>query len=217
MDMSFAHVTTCPLCRTGWLHEKKTTMLDVVEFGDFIIRFSVNAVAMSILIFGIFYGRHSDRVLATTAAMFNIFGFAVLGKLASVEFSLAAGFGLFAILALFNLRSKSIGLVEIAYFFGAVTIALICSIGPTSIMNVIAVCGVVLAGVWIVDHPALMRGSLTMTVTLDDIDPQMLLDHARVKKVLAGKLAADVLNYRVLEMDLSTGIAVLSVSYRRPD
>lgn len=48
--------------------------------------------------------------------MFNIFAFAVLTILSSVQFSLAAGFGLFAILALFSLQSEQIEKIEIAYF-----------------------------------------------------------------------------------------------------
>lgn len=50
--------------------------------------------------------------------MFNVFAFSVLTILSTVQFSLAAGFGLFAILALFSLRSEQIGKIEISYFFG---------------------------------------------------------------------------------------------------
>ena len=124
------------------------------ELGDLGFRFLINIIAAVILIYGLYYRRHGDRVLATTAAMFNIFAFAVLAKLSSVEFSLAAGFGLFAILALFNLRSEQIGRIEIAYFFGAIAIAVICSIGGTDLITAIVIAAFVLVGVYIVDHPA---------------------------------------------------------------
>ena len=59
------------------------------------IRFVINTVAMTILMFGMYYRRYRDKELATTASMFNVFAFAVLTILSSVEFSIAAGFGLF--------------------------------------------------------------------------------------------------------------------------
>jgi hypothetical protein len=70
-------------------------------------RFAINTVAMVLLMFGMYYRRYRDKELATTASMFNIFAFSVLTILSSVEFSIAAGFGLFAILALFSLRPHS--------------------------------------------------------------------------------------------------------------
>jgi hypothetical protein len=53
--------------------------------------------------------------------------------LSKVEFGLAAGFGLFAILAMFTLRSEPIGKTEITYFFGSVAIAVICSVQGTTL------------------------------------------------------------------------------------
>ena len=75
-------------------------------------RFAINTVAMVLLMFGMYYRRYRDKELATTASMFNIFAFSVLTILSSVEFSIAAGFGLFAILALFSLRSEQISFLK---------------------------------------------------------------------------------------------------------
>ncbi len=96
-----------------------------------VARFAIDTVAMVLLMFGMFYRRYRDKELATTASMFNIFAFAVLTILSSVEFSIAAGFGLFAILALFSLRSETISKSEISYFFGAIALAVICSVQGT--------------------------------------------------------------------------------------
>ena len=86
-------------------------------------RFAIDATAMTGLVFGMYYRRYRDKELVTAAAMFNIFVFAVLTVLSSVAFSVSAGFGLFAILALFTLRSEQISKIEITYFFGSVAIA----------------------------------------------------------------------------------------------
>ena len=117
-------------------------------------RFAINTVAIVILMFGMFYRRYRDKELATTASMFNIFAFAVLTILSSVEFSIAAGFGLFAILALFSLRSEQISKTEISYFFGAIALAVICSVQGTGLLFVAVVIVFVLAGAWITEQRA---------------------------------------------------------------
>ncbi|ABG33083.1 DUF4956 domain-containing protein [Roseobacter denitrificans] len=188
-------------------------MTAVSELGDLGFRFLINIIATVILIYGLYYRRHGDRVLATTAAMFNIFAFAVLAKLSSVEFSLAAGFGLFAILALFNLRSEQIGRIEIAYFFGSIAIAVICSVGGTDILTVVVISACVLLGVYIVDHPALVRGSRAVTVTLDQIDPQLLSDSDEMRRTLSDRLGVNVTGFEIVSLNFVNELAIVSLTY----
>lgn len=188
-------------------------MTALLELGDLGARFAINIFAATLLIYGLYYRRHGDRVLATTASMFNIFAFAVLAKLSSVEFSLAAGFGLFAILALFNLRSEQIGRIEIAYFFGAIAIAVICSVGGTDLINVAVISACVLLGVYVVDHPALVRGSRAITVTLDRIDPHLLSDAEGMQKTLSARLGVDVTGFEIVSLNFVNELAVVSLTY----
>ena len=97
------------------------------------LRFAIDLVGMTLLVFGMYYRRYRDNELATSAALFNIFNFAVLTVLSAVNFSVAAGFGLFAILALFTLRSEPLSKSEMTYFFGSIAIAVISSIQGTTI------------------------------------------------------------------------------------
>ncbi len=170
---------------------------------------------MSALIFGIYYRRHGDRTLATTAAMFNVFAFAVLGTLSSVEFGLAAGFGLFAILALFNLRSEQIGRIEIAYFFGAIAIAVICSIEGASTANLMAIVTFALAGAYVFDHPALVQGSRAVRVTVDRIDPNLLAAPEAMKKTLTERLGVNVTGFEIESVNFVNELAVIQLTYSR--
>ena len=95
---------------------------------ELLLRFGIDIIAVVLLIYGLYYRRHHDKELVTTAVMFNFAAFGVLVVLSDVQFSVAAGFGLFAILALFRLRSEQFDKIEISYFFGAVAIAVICSV-----------------------------------------------------------------------------------------
>lgn len=178
------------------------------------IRFAINTTAVVGLTFGLFYRRYRDKELATTASMFNIFAFAVLTILSSVEFSIAAGFGLFAILALFSLRSEQISKIEISYFFGAIAIAVICSVQGTSLVLVAVIATGVLIGAWLLDHPRILRSADSAKLTLDRIEPYMLADPEKMRADLSELLAVEVMNFTVVEINYVNDLARINVFYR---
>lgn len=192
-------------------------MGDLSGLDDLALRFAINLTAMAILLFGLFYHRHGDRKLVTTAAIFNVFAFAVLGKLASAEFGLAAGFGLFAILALFSLRSVQIGRIEISYFFGSIAIAVICSIPSSPPIYSVVISSVVLLAVYFIDHPKLLRSSNVLRVTLDKIDADVLSDSDGLKKIASRRLGVEVLKLEIVTLNLIKQQAIVDLSYIFPE
>jgi hypothetical protein len=178
------------------------------------IRFALNALAMACLMFGMFYRRYRDKELATTAAMFNIFAFAVLTILSSVEFSIAAGFGLFAILALFSLRSETISKIEICYFFGSIAIAVICSVQGTGLGFVGLIIAFVLIAAWILDHPRILHTADSAKLTLDRIEAHVLADPEKMRADLSQRLGVEVMKFQVVELNYVTDLARINVFYR---
>lgn len=178
------------------------------------IRFAINATAMLCLMFGMFYRRYRDKELATTAAMFNIFAFSVLTILSSVEFSIAAGFGLFAILALFSLRSETISKIEISYFFGSIAIAVICSVLGTGLGLVTMIVAFVLVAAWLLDHPNILESADSAKLTLDRIEAHMLADPVQMRADLSKRLGVEVMNFQVIELNYVNDLARLNVFYR---
>ena len=181
---------------------------------NLVARFAIDTVTIVMLIFFMYYRRYRDRELATTASMFNIFAFAVLTILSSVEFSIAAGFGLFAILALFSLRSEQIEKIEIAYFFGAIAIAVICSVQGTSLALVISITLFVLIGAWILDHPKMLKSARSAKLTLDKIDPHALSDTELMRSQLSERLGVEVMNFHITELNYVNDLAQINVYYR---
>lgn len=181
----------------------------------FAVRLAIDIIAMTLLIFGMFYRRYRDKGLATAASMFNIFTFAVLTILSSVDFSVAAGFGLFAILALFSLRSETITKTEITYFFGAIALAVICSVNGTGLPLVVAVTAIVLIAAWIIDHPKMLQSSSSAKLTLDRIDPHVLQDYERMRRELSARLGVDVMTFQIVELNYVNDLARINVFYRK--
>lgn len=192
--------------------------MDAINWNDpmweLAARFAINATAMVLLMFGMFYRRYKDKELATTASMFNIFAFAVLTILSSVEFSIAAGFGLFAILALFSLRSEQISKIEISYFFGSIAIAVICSVLGTGLGLVIVIVTFVLIGAWILDHQSILKSVSSAKLTLDNIDAHVLSDVEAMRSGLSARLGVEVMTFQVVELNYVNDMARINVFYR---
>ena len=182
---------------------------------ELVARFGIDVLAMVALVFGMYYRRYRDKELVTAAALFNIFAFAVLTILSSVEFSVAAGFGLFAILALFSLRSEQISKTEITYFFGSIAIAVICSVQGTTIAFVAAVVTLILIAAWIIDHPRILRSADGVKITLDKIDAHALSKPEVMRADLSARLGVEVMSYQIVALDYINDMARINVFYRK--
>lgn len=191
------------------------TALDDLPGWAVLARFGIDLVAMLLLVFGLYYRRYRDKELVTAAALFNVFIFSVLTVLSKVEFGIAAGFGLFAILAMFTLRSEPIGKTEITYFFGSVAIAVICSVQGTTLPFVAAISALVVAGAWAIDHPRVLQSVDGIRVTLDKIDHHALSDPAAMRAELSQRLGVQVMSYQITALDYINDMARISVFYRK--
>jgi len=188
------------------------------NLGALVLRFLIDIGAMTVLLFGLYYRRYKDRELVTAASLFNIFAFAVLTILSAVEFSVAAGFGLFAILALFTLRSEPIGKTEMPYFFGSVVIAVICAVQGTTLALVASVVLLLLLGAYIIDHPRILKSIEGVKITLDKIDREALSNPEVMRASLSQRLGVDVMSYEIVQLDYVHEMARIAVFFRkRPD
>jgi hypothetical protein len=139
----------------------------------------------------------------------------VLAVLSSVEFSLAAGFGLFAILALFTLRSEQITKIEITYFFGSISIAVISAVLGTSMSFVLLMLALVLVGAYILDHPRILQSEERLRLTLDRIPSPALSDPEALRRELSDRLGVVVLSTNVRSVDYISEMVVIDVYYRK--
>jgi hypothetical protein len=192
------------------------TIDNILQLMNLNFAFSVglDLVGMSLLVFALYYRRYHDKELVTAAALFNIFIFSVLTILSSVNFGVAAGFGLFAILALFTLRSEPLTKIEMTYFFGSVAVAVICSIQGGSHLLSATVVGLVIAGTYVIDHPKMLQSVGGAKITLDRIDQSLFSDPKAVRADLSTQLGVDVISYQVLQLDYINELVRLNVFFR---
>lgn len=174
---------------------------------------AMDLVAIVVLAYGLYYRRHHRRDLLFAYIALNVGIFAVVSLLLVQRVDIAVGFGLFGVLSIIRLRSNEITQQEIAYYFVAIVLGLVNGIAGSWPMTALLLNGVLLAVMYVADHPGLLGRTRQQVVTLDVVhaDPEML----RVD--LESRLRARVVQCVVQQVDYVRDVTVVDVRYVVPN
>jgi hypothetical protein len=156
--------------------------------------------------------RRPRRGLFMVYASFNIGLFAVLTVITREHVGPAIGFGLFAMLSIVRLRSEPFGNADLAYFFCALVLALANGLRLDDEALAVAVDGIVLVALFLVDHPSLYRRTARQRVTLDEV----VTGEVALRATLEQRLAVEIVDVTVEETDYVRETTRVSVRYLQP-
>jgi hypothetical protein len=165
--------------------------------GEVLSRLGLDLIAIATLVYGIFHPRHRRMDLVVVYALFNIGLFLALLVIVGGELSMGVGFGLFAVLSIVRLRSEPFSNRELAYFFVALVLALVCAIDVGGLAFSGMLAAVALLAAWIIDHPRLSEPTRRLEVTLELV----FSDDDALRRHLEERLNASVRQFSVLEID----------------
>lgn len=171
---------------------------------------SIDLVAISILTFGIYFRRHHRRDLVVAFLGVNVGVVAVAAVLGSAEIGMGVGLGLFGVLSIIRLRSSEISQREVAYYFAALALGLVAGLPSTSLVTPSALIALIVAVMWIADHPALLPQSRQQTITLD----RAFSDENELRQHLEFMLNAEVTALHVERLNLVNDSTMVDVRYR---
>ncbi|MGY6502562.1 MAG: DUF4956 domain-containing protein [Acidimicrobiales bacterium] len=148
-----------------------------LEFADLMRSLGVNLVAITVLVFGVYFRRHRRRDLVLGYFAFNVSLFTVAAALGSSSpLNVGVGFGLFAVLSIVRLRSDESSQAEIGYTMIALVVGLLNGL-PGLDLEIKTLFSALLVGtMMIVDHPAVLpadrhqRFKVTLDVVVTDPD-----------------------------------------------
>lgn len=135
---------------------------------------------------------------------------AVTAMLAGSGAGMGLGLGLFGILSIIRLRSDSITQEEVAYYFISLAMGLVNGLHPGPFWLAPALNVLLVALMYVVDHPRLTLRSRRQKVILDQAYP----DVREIGPALERLLRADIRYFVVLDLDLVTDTTVVDVRYR---
>ena len=167
-------------------------------------------VALTILVGALYIPRHGRRDLVAAYIGVNV-GVLAVTLLLSTSDNVGAGLGLglFGVLSIIRLRSSSLAQGEVAYFFAALALGLLGGI-KTHLIIVAILMALLLASLWVGDHPALMRRNRNQVVTLD----RAISDENELITELEDLLGAHVRSVDLKSLDLVNDTTIVEVHYR---
>ena len=167
-------------------------------------------VALAFLVGALYIPRHGRRDLVAAYIGVNV-GVLAVTLLLSTSDNVGAGLGLglFGVLSIIRLRSSSLAQGEVAYFFAALALGLLGGI-KTHLIIVTILMALILASLWVGDHPALMRRNRNQVVTLD----RAISDENELITELEDLLGAHVRSVDLKSLDLVNDTTIVEVHYR---
>jgi hypothetical protein len=174
---------------------------------------AIDLLAIGVMTFGLYFPRHRRRDLVVAYLVVNVGVLAVAAVLGTTAVGLGLGLGLFGVLSIIRLRSSEIAQHEVAYYFASLALGLIAGLSTTVQPLLIALMGLILAVLFVGDHPALFRRYRLQCVTLD----RAYADEPELRQVLEGMLGARVHRVSVQKLDLVNDSTVVEVRYQLVD
>ena len=183
---------------------------NAIDWSELLLRLAIDLAAVVVLLYAIYLRRHGRRDLVVVTASFNVGLFLALAVMVAGEVGAGVGFGLFAVLAIVRLRSEPFSNTELAYFFLALALALVCAIDVGSPLVAAVLAALAVAAAAVIDHPRLMRPTERTEVTLELVFPTQEALHRHLEE----RLSADVTDVAILEIDYVRETTRAAVRYR---
>lgn len=180
-----------------------------------LIGLAVDVVVITILVFAIYRPRHAKSDLALSYLVLNLGVFGAVALLAGAPSGMALGMGLFGILSIIRLRSSSISQTEVAYYFVALVLGLVNSLGAARLPLAITINLLLLAVIALLDRGAkaiATRPTERRRVVLDVVHA----DPVTLRSDLEGRLGTTVLDVSTEEVDYVRDVMVLVVEVTKP-
>lgn len=181
-----------------------------VSFSTTLPALGFDVAAIAVLVYAIYHRRHRRRDLLGAYVALNLGVFCAVTLLATQEVGIGLGFGLFAILSIVRLRSTSITHEEVGYYFVALTLGLVNGLGFGSLAVSAFLDAVLLAGMFVADHPRVAASVERRSVLLDAVYAERAALHGDLERRLGGK----VLRCVVTDVDYVAGTTRCDVRFR---
>jgi hypothetical protein len=162
--------------------------------------FAIDAVAITLLAYFIYYLRHRRRDATVGYIAINVSLFVVSAALSSsTTLNVGVGFGLFAVLSIVRLRSDEATQSEIGYTMIALVIGLMTGLPGLDTDIKIVFSGLLVATMFIVDHPRLIKPQQYERLRIE-VD-RIITDEVELRAFVESRISGRIRRLTVMEMD----------------
>jgi Domain of unknown function (DUF4956) len=169
----------------------------------------LDIAAILVTVFALYFPRHRRRDLVLAYLAVNVGVLAIARLLSSGEVGIGLGFGLFGVLSIIRLRSMELSQNDIGYYFSALALGLLGGLSIGSLGAAAALMALVVAALFVGDHPRLFSNYRRELVVLD----RAFTDEGELRAELERRLGATIHRFSVTKLDLVNEITWVDVRY----
>ena len=177
------------------------------------VLFAIDAVAIFLVAYVIYFRRHQRKDMLLAYVALNIGVMAVAAALDRGSAGAGLGLGLFGVLSIIRLRSFELTHEEVAYFFVSLCMGLLSGVQIDPEWAGPAFVGALVAVVFVADHPRLLPQYRHQIITLD----RACSDEGELRARLETLLGASINRLTVRKLDLVQDTTSVDVRYRVPE
>lgn len=170
----------------------------------------IDLLAISILVFGVYYPRHRRSDLVVAFFGVNIGVLAVSEVLGSSTVGAGLGLGLFGVLSIIRLRSSEISQREVAYYFAALAIGLISGLSAEITVLNLSLIALLVGVLALADSALVSNGVRTMEIQLD----VAISDPSALPVEIRTRTGADVVDASIQRIDYVNDTTTVSATVR---
>lgn len=184
------------------------------KLGDkYFRRLLIDLVAISLLLWGIYLpNNHKNREFIFTFMMLNVVIFHISYLLNSVEISLGAAFGLFAVFGLLRYRTEDIPMKDMTYLFLSIALGLVVAVSVGD-WEPAVICAILLLLTFIMDASFIFKKEISKVVLYEHIAMIKPENHHKLLEDLRARTGLDIHYIRIQGLDYLRDSASIRIYY----
>jgi hypothetical protein len=185
---------------------------------DLVMQLSLDLVAVTLLVHGVYLRHRTSREFAFTHIMLNLVTFSLTYLMNRVPMDIGFGLGLFAIFGILRYRTQALRIGDLTYLFIAIGIAVINGIDQEliSIYEVLLLNAVAIATPAVLEWNASRDGGRTLTLLYDRIDLLNECNERALREDLQRRLGVRCSEVTVGPIDLLRDTVELTLVVHEP-
>lgn len=181
----------------------------------FLIRLLINTISMIILIRFVYYTTYQKKDSFFTFFLLNFIVFLLAYMLEKTGGfgSIGSAFGLLAAFSLLRFRTETISMKDMTYLFIIMSFGLINSVMKGTYVEIVALNGMIIVAVYVVDGNRLMRNQRSKTVEYPSIENIRPDKQAQLITDLRERTGLDIQKISIEHIDFGKGKAFIKIYY----
>lgn len=182
----------------------------------FVAGFVINFIVAFIIVRFIYYPKRGEHNFIFTFLAFNTVVYFIMGLFTSIELSIGAGFGLFALFSILRYRTETVPIREMTYLFIMVALPILNSVlfDSAQYERIVAIDVMVIIVVWILEKGWGFRsGLMQKEVVYEKIDLVKAGNEEELIEDLRTRTGLNVRDVDVQRIDFLRDVATLKIFY----